>query len=680
MSFDGGTGTEFDPYLVSNSIQLNYVRNYLSSFFLQTADIDLSDYPSWSPIGGEFTGGYDGGGFKITNLVMNPFDTWYWGLFSDITTAYTIKNINIENAIINLNDATWTDSVLKLGALAGGIYSGKIENITTSLTINSNCNVYFPSTIGGLSGEFYPSNTFSYIKDCTTSLIINNTGSKLPYNVGGFIGGCEGWSANFEEYNYIENCHSTATFGGIDSFGGFVNYGGWLRIEKCSSVSTITCQYGYTGGFASELDAIYVINCFSICNLIVTINPRFVAGFVPFTYYDNTYINSYCVLNYTNQTELTEEEPGAFLGAISDPPIVMTSCYYNSDTCIFPELYATPKTTSEMKTQSTFVGWDFTTCWYLNAYNDGYPNFTPPVISLGEKSKLYYYDSSFKRARSIKVFTGTGSNRYNFNVVSSMKNDDYVYGVKTVLSTSAGTDSYGITTARITTSEAGKSINSRVVNTCATMFQDLLGWTINFYCDDALASNLTTNYASLTKNGISIRMARSIAVQKIIDVSVRLPSNESIQAFYMGELFFYIDNSNYTVKFKVIDGLNGQYMLPFSDINSAYPLYRDFSATRIHDGQEVFVVKGCINDATKIASTEQSLVSDVYGNGYYYMGYNAVMMGKRYFCQDTPADKVYTYVADNIYYGKLTSSYPSYEIFSVNGITYARYDYHAYRL
>lgn len=686
MAFDGGTGTELDPYLISTASQLNDVRNYLSSFFRQTADIDLSVYPVWSPIGdyyavyGAFTGGYDGGGFNITNMVIEPFNTWGWGLFCVIETNYTIKNINIVDAIINLNDALWTHSVLKLGALCGGIYSGNIENITTSLTINNNCNAYSPSTIGGMSGEFYPSNITSYIKDCTSSLIINNTGTRLLYNIGGFLGGCEGLSANFAEYNYIENCHATGTFGGVDSFGGLVGYGGWLIFEKCSSVTTITSQYGYTGGFAYELDATYVRNCFSICNLTVTINPQYVGGFSAFSYYDPTYINSYCVLNYTDNTGLPKVDYGAFLGALSDPPIVFTSCYYNSDTCDFPELYATPKTTAEMKTQSTYVGWDFTTRWYINSYNDGYPNFTAEV-SLGEKSKLYYYqNSTWKRARSIKVITGTGINRYNFNVVSSLKNDDYVYGAKTVLSNNPATDSYGTTTARITTSEVGKNIDSRVVNTCTGMFQDLLGWSVNHYCDDSLTSNLDTNYASLTKNGISIRIARSIAVQKIINVSVRLPSNESTHAFYMGELFFYIDSGNYTVKFKVIDGLNGQYMLPFSDANSAYPLYRDFSATRIHDGQEVFVVKGCISDATKVASTEQSLLSAVHGNGYYFMGYNAVMMAKRYFCQDTPSNKVYSYVADNIYYGKLTSSFPSYEVFSVNGKTYARFDYHAYRL
>jgi len=297
-------------------------------------------------------------------------------------------------------------------------------------------------------------------------------------------------------------------------------------------------------------------------------------------------------------------------------------------------------------------------------------------------SNFYYYKNGvFNRTKDIKVITGTGSNRYNFNVVSSLKNEDYVYGTKTVISTDASSDSYGTTTSRVTYSESGKVLNSRVVNTCASMFQDLLGWTVNFYCDDALGTDLDTNYASLTKNGISIRMARSGAVQKIIDVSIRLPSNEATHASYMGDLFFYTGDGGYVLKFKVINGLNGQYMLPFSDLNSSgYPLYRDFSATRIHDGQEVFVVNGIINDATKIASYEYGLVGHISNSQYYQMGNNQVMMGKRYFCQNTPADKVYSYVADNIYYGKLTNASPSYEVFSVNGIEYARFTYHAYRL
>ena len=78
--FAGGDGTEGNPYQVSTAEQLDNVRNYLDAYFIQTADIDLTeataeggtfynDGSGWSPIGTNrntpFAGSYDGGGHRI---------------------------------------------------------------------------------------------------------------------------------------------------------------------------------------------------------------------------------------------------------------------------------------------------------------------------------------------------------------------------------------------------------------------------------------------------------------------------------------------------------------------------------------------------------------------------------------------------------------------------------------
>lgn len=67
-----GSGTIEDPYLVATAEDLDAVRNDLTAYYLQTADIDLGGYENWEPIGpdGEtlFSGSYDGQGHTVSGI------------------------------------------------------------------------------------------------------------------------------------------------------------------------------------------------------------------------------------------------------------------------------------------------------------------------------------------------------------------------------------------------------------------------------------------------------------------------------------------------------------------------------------------------------------------------------------------------------------------------------------
>lgn len=66
-----GDGTESDPYVIMTPTQLDEVRNDLHAYYVLGADIDLSGYASWDPIGAfkePFTGTFDGDGHTISNL------------------------------------------------------------------------------------------------------------------------------------------------------------------------------------------------------------------------------------------------------------------------------------------------------------------------------------------------------------------------------------------------------------------------------------------------------------------------------------------------------------------------------------------------------------------------------------------------------------------------------------
>src|SRR5699024_10734876 len=106
-------GSESRPYYISTAAELAglaYLINnsetnaqYNSCYFLQTADIDLSDY-WWDAIGSSssiyFSGHYDGGGYTISGLYTEQGTTSaysYQGLFGYVRGASSSNRATIEN-------------------------------------------------------------------------------------------------------------------------------------------------------------------------------------------------------------------------------------------------------------------------------------------------------------------------------------------------------------------------------------------------------------------------------------------------------------------------------------------------------------------------------------------------------------------------------------------------------
>ena len=192
--FAGGMGTEVEPFLVSNLTELDNVRNFETDYyFLQTADIDASPTTGWNagagwiPIGYEspyFTGSYDGGEHKISNLY---FDTslQFSGLFGVAFSNSVIKNLGLVD--IDANGGT-----SYCGTIAG--YSNsEISNCFTTGTIRSD------NYIGGLLGR---ANTGAIISDCYSQVDV----TRATGNTGTFV-------ASFVGYNStgitIQRCYST---------------------------------------------------------------------------------------------------------------------------------------------------------------------------------------------------------------------------------------------------------------------------------------------------------------------------------------------------------------------------------------------------------------------------------------------------------------------------------------
>lgn len=140
VGFAGGDGTEGNPYQIATPEQLNEVRNHLDAYFIQTADIDLTeataeggkfynDGKGWEPIGAffasyeqiVFTGNYNGGGYCIIGLKCKQLDsgTNAKGLFG--YNFGVIRNLGMESGAISANVST------NAGSIAGSNF-GSVEN------------------------------------------------------------------------------------------------------------------------------------------------------------------------------------------------------------------------------------------------------------------------------------------------------------------------------------------------------------------------------------------------------------------------------------------------------------------------------------------------------------------------------------------------------------------------
>lgn len=131
-----GSGSEADPYQIRTATQLAALATCVNAGndcadlnYVQTADIDLSDYENWVGVGtstNTFAGNFDGNGFAIYGLTMTAD---YAGLFGVISG--TIKNVNIESGTIN-----GTTGINRCGGIAGAANGGTITGCINKAAVN----------------------------------------------------------------------------------------------------------------------------------------------------------------------------------------------------------------------------------------------------------------------------------------------------------------------------------------------------------------------------------------------------------------------------------------------------------------------------------------------------------------------------------------------------------------
>lgn len=390
-TFEGGSGTQYDPYQVSNAAQLYAIRYYPDKHYIQTADIDLSEFSSgkgWEPIGetdGDgysdteyFSGSYNGNGYTISNLYVNRPEMGRTGLFGYVVLPFastnSITNVNLQN--VNIIGS------ISAGGLIGEIVNGNITNCTVD-----DVSIRGAENIGGLIGKSTASNINRNV--VSTIMIGMVQSSQKGFCVGGLVGFSEyttisysktsgyaviGWreigglvgyqkggvvEKSLSLVSYVEgkpNYSGESSSAEMTTVGGLIGSVSDSTIQECYSESDVTGYLLVGGliGYSSGRNLI-IQNSFTTGNVNSVGTKGGLVGFIV----DGTISRCYA------RNTVIPNTSGGLVGGMINSPTIVDSFYDATLSGIVEYGRGTPISSAQMQTQSTFTGWDFANTWIM---------------------------------------------------------------------------------------------------------------------------------------------------------------------------------------------------------------------------------------------------------------------------------------------------------------------------
>lgn len=337
-----GSGTQADPYIISNATDLQAMENHLDAYYELGGDIDASDTSTWNggagfvPVGDDtnkFTGSFDGNGYEITELFIDRVATMYVGLFGYCGGA-EIKDVGIVDC--NITGADY------IGALAASQYSTSTTNCYATGQLDHAAS----GTSGGLIGYL----TTSTMTDCHSSVVF----TQAPYTHGGLIG-------YIHSSNTITNCYATGNVQGAFTSGTIGGLIGYVyadnTIENCYATGQVRAEIE-AGGLIGDCYAASnsITNCYSRGNVRAISSE---GGLIGIVHLAATISNCYS----TGEVSGVGSNTGGLIGSNAGTII---NCFWDTETSgLATSDGGTGKTTKEMRTKATFanVGWDFYSVW-----------------------------------------------------------------------------------------------------------------------------------------------------------------------------------------------------------------------------------------------------------------------------------------------------------------------------
>jgi hypothetical protein len=418
--FAGGSGTDQDPYLIQTADHLNNIRNYLSSVFRQTADIDLNVPPynqgdGWVPIGFytpppnssgiPFTGKYHGDGFSIYDLYINRPGYSYYALFRyavgacfsnlnlcrcNVTASGSCSGLVAIGSNLNIRNCHVT------GDFSGSSYLGGLASSLSHSTLDLCSAACILTGTGSSVGGLLGAGTYNVLTDCFSTRIVNGNGA-----TGGLIGNCT--------YSDLSRCFSTANVNGeAKSTGGLAGRSYSSHFESCYATGDVAGGPD-VGGFGGHYDYSDLSNCFATGNVT---GWGSVGGLLGTQCVETTLLNTYSTGFVT--------AGGSYGGLVgrcfaAEAP---ASSYWDMQTSGQAiSAGGEGRTTDEMTfpyAHDTFVGWDFVTIWQADingTVNGGYPYLTFMSVTPDEdeylpevpRVNLTNYPNPFHHATTFKL-------------------------------------------------------------------------------------------------------------------------------------------------------------------------------------------------------------------------------------------------------------------------------------
>lgn len=228
-AFSGaGSGTELDPYIITNVNQLQEMNDNLEAWYELNNNINASDTRNWNggngflPVGNninKFEGHFDGKEHTITGLFIDRRTTEYVGLFGYVYSTATIKDVTLEDldikgkrytgGLVGVNHGDITNSHV-VGYITGYYYqTGGLTGIHGTGDINNSSftgTVVGVGTVGGLAGGCGGGATIS--NSYATGNVISTSA-----NAGGLIGSLG--EANVSNSYAVVNVTGTNYVGGL---------------------------------------------------------------------------------------------------------------------------------------------------------------------------------------------------------------------------------------------------------------------------------------------------------------------------------------------------------------------------------------------------------------------------------------------------------------------------------
>lgn len=308
-----GTGTQDAPYIVDSPLALyqmaksTMVKNSSDKFYQQTKDIDMAGIP-WTPIGGTkesygstkidtyntFKGTYDGGNFKISNLVVDDLEAVGQGLFGSVTKG-TVKNVTMDStcsirakafsaAVVAMTDGATIENCRSYATVYVNVYraesGGIVGSSTGSTTIRSCAN--YGSVTGNQKAAGYNGTTGAR----WVGGIVGSTGADLIVDchnygnitsgcyVGGIVGSGTSYTSKFVKIIGCSNSgtiNSSCALPSADTFDVAVSGTGGIAgamsaggvIEGCYNTGTIIADSPGVGGLVGQDEGMTMANCYT---------------------------------------------------------------------------------------------------------------------------------------------------------------------------------------------------------------------------------------------------------------------------------------------------------------------------------------------------------------------------------------------------------------------------------